>query len=248
MTLLELVGYFRENILHDTGGTGVDWASLEKDNYDSIQLRWTNEELTGYINEAITQVYRRTNPIKDLYQFETEVGVYNYTLPKYIKEVLRAKDSEGKELTEKSMDDLWGFRDYNTYSSSPVHYFTDVEQGQLRLYPIPDKEDVIDLMIYRYSKEPLAWDNYDASPELREEYQIPMLFGAASLAYLKDETNVFDPNRSKEFTILFDREFTFTSAYSTIRKERTANRPIRYGGIGSNRTYSSSRSSARILR
>ena len=48
MTLLDLVTYLRRNILHDTGGTGTDWSAWSEDDYDSIQLRWTNEELTAH--------------------------------------------------------------------------------------------------------------------------------------------------------------------------------------------------------
>ncbi len=248
MKLIELVTHLREYILHDTGGTGVDWSSLNKDDYDSIQLRWTNEELVAYINEAITQVYRRINPIKDLYQLDIEADVHTYTLPTYINKVLKVKNGEGNPLQERSMDELWDYKGFNTVSNVPVYFFSDYEQGVIRLYPIPNKDDTLDMMIYRFPKVALTWEDTEASPEIRVEHQIPMLNGAAALAYLKDEANVYDPTRSREFQALFDREFPFTSAYSNVRKERNANRPIAYGGIGSNRLIPNSRTTTRVFR
>lgn len=248
MKTIELVTYLRENVLHDTGGTGVDWSGLSKDDYDSIQLRWTNEELVNYINEAITQVYRRTNPIKDSYELDIEADEPKYTIPSYIKEVLKVRRTDGVPMEEKSMDDLWKYKGYNTDTGEPRFYFTDIEQGYIRIYPIPNLAYTLDMMVYRYPKVKLSWEDYDKSPELREEYQIPMLFGAAALAYLKDESNVYDPSRSASLQALFDREFPFTSAYSTIRKERTANRSIKYGGVGTTRYNTQSLSTARIFK
>ena len=47
MNTLQLVTFLRENILDDTGGEGVDWTTYDKDSFDSIQLRWGNEELVA---------------------------------------------------------------------------------------------------------------------------------------------------------------------------------------------------------
>lgn len=231
MTLLELVTHLRRNILHDVGGTGTDWASWSESDYDSIQLRWNNEELVSFINEAIRVVYRRTNPVKDLYQLDLVKDTYLYSLPDYIIEVLKAKRSNGKYIKEASMDQYWDYTEYNTKTGEPAYFFPDVEGSKLRFYPIPSVDETIDLMVYRLPKTELSWDDNEASPELRVEYQIPMLFYAGAMCYLKDEANTLDPRRSAELMAMFDREFPFTSAYSNIRKGRTTNRPIKYGGI-----------------
>lgn len=232
MTLLELVTYLRNNILHDRGGTGTDWSSWSESDYDSIQLRWSNEELTAYINTSIDMVYRRTNPIKDFYQLDIEAGTHTYQIPSYILEILKAKRSTGKYIEERSMNDFWNYSEYNTKTGEPASFFPDIEQGSIRFYPIPLADETIDFMVYRLPKSKLDWTTPDGSPELREEYQIPMLYGAASLCYLKDEANTLDPQRANTLTAMFDREFPFTSAYSNIRKGRTTNRPVGYGGIG----------------
>jgi len=234
MNVLELVTHLRRNILHDVGGQGTDWSSWSDSDFDSIQLRWSNEELVANINEAIKLVYRRINPIKDLVQLDIEAGTHTYALPSYIAKVLKAKRQNGKYLEERSMDDFWNMTEYNTKTGEPISFFTDVEQSKIRVYPIPTADETLDLMIYRYPKTDLSWEEPEEVPELRTEYHVPMLYGAASICYMKDEANTFDPGRSTSFSVMFDREFPFTSAYSNLRKERTANRPIAYGGIGNN--------------
>ena len=231
MTLLELIKHLRTNILYDTGGTGVDWSSYVEDDYSSIQLRWTNEELTANINDAIIQVYHRTNYVKDFYELEIEAGTHTYSVPDYLLEVIKGKRENGKYLERKSIDDFWEFQELNTKTGDPSSFMCDVETGTIRVYPIPTVSETLSFLVYRLPKTLLSWDNYDSAPELREDYQIPMLYHAAHLCYLKDEANSLDPRRAADFKVLFDQYFPFTSAYSNMRKWKTANRPISYGGI-----------------
>lgn len=229
MTLYSLVEHLRFNILHDTGGTGVDWGGLSESDYDSIQLRWTNEELTRNINEAINQVYRRSNPIKSQVFLSVTEGVSDYKLKEYILKVIGVKTEDGIALTEKSIDSLW---DLPSSTSLKTAYFsTDTTTGIISFYDPPLKDETFSLMVYRLPINKLSWDDFEASPELRSEYQIPMLYYAAHLCYLKDEANTIDPSRAALFSGLFDKEFPHTSVYSNIRKSRTANRSIRYGGL-----------------
>lgn len=231
MTLLELVKHLRTNILYDTGGTGVDWSGYVEDDYSSIQLRWTNEELTANINDAIIQVYHRTNTIKDFYDLDITSGEHTYKIDSYLLEILKGKRENGKYLEKKSIDDFWEFQELNTKLGEPSSFMCDVEEGYIRFYPIPNADETVSFMVYRLPKTSLSWDNYDASPEIRSDYQIPMLYHAAHLCYLKDEANTLDPRRAADFKALFDQYFPFTSAYSNMRKWRTSNRPIKYGGI-----------------
>jgi len=196
-----------------------------------MQLRWTKEELVANINEAINQVYRRTSPIKDTYSLPVKISTINYTLPSYIKQVRSGRREDGKSLVELELSDFTHIIDFDTRTGDIENYIPDTSTGKLRIYPTPTKDEIVTLFVYRLPKVKLTWDDPDSSPELAEDYQVPMLFGAASLCYMKDEANTFDPNRSAYLSGLFDREFPFTSVYSTIRKSRNAKRPIRYGGI-----------------
>ena len=64
MNLLDLVTHLRKSVLYDTGGTGVDWSVINESDYDSIQLRWTNEELVNYINEVDDYSYLIHLPVE----------------------------------------------------------------------------------------------------------------------------------------------------------------------------------------
>lgn len=231
MTLLELVTYLRNNILDDTGGQGVDWTSYSDSTFDSIQLRWKNEELVANINEAITQVYRRTNPIKDIISLSITALTYTYTLPSYIQSIEHVKRSTGEQLRVRELDELWHLQDLYTRQGIPIYYIPDITQDKIQLYPTPLVDDTLSMVVYRYPKLKLDWSTNDLSPELKEEYQIPMLYYAASLCYLKDEANTLDPQRANTFQGMFDREFPFTSVYSSISKRRKSNRTMRYGGL-----------------
>lgn len=230
MKMLDLVQYLRTNILDDTGGQGVDWSSHTEDDYDTYQLRWSNDELVSNINEAIRTVYRRAMPVRDIHTLGCTALKETYKLPTYILKIIDTKTSNNLSLKEVSIDDVWGNGDLLTRTGEPLYYVSDHLTNTIRIYPIPDKEYTITLMVYRLPLKSL--DLYSQEDvELKEEFLFPMLNYAAALCYMKDEANVLDPNRSQYFMGLFDREFPFTSSYSTIRKSRTANRPIKYGGL-----------------
>jgi len=228
MTLLDLISFLRINILDDTGGHGVDWGSYSENEDGSFQLRWGNEELTANINEAIKQVYKRINPIVDIYTIPIQTGVSEYSLHSYVRRIIMARRSDGAVLEEKSILDYVNNYAFDTQVGKITQYIPDQETNKIRVYPTPIENDTLICNVYRYPKVSLTWDRPSDAPELREEFLIPMLNYAAFLCYMKDEANTYDPNRAATFSALFDREFPFTSSYSSVRKARTANRPVRF--------------------
>lgn len=231
MNLLEMVTYLRDNILDDNGGQGVDWTGYSDTTFDSIQLRWKNEEIVSNINEAIKQVYRRTNPIKSVLSLPVVQGTNSYALPAYVLSVENAKRGTGEQIRVRELEELWHLQDLDTRTGGPIYYILDTTLNTIQLYPTPVSADTLRLMVYRLPLTSLSWDDNEVTPELREEYHVPMLFCAASLCYLKDEANTLDPQRSATFSAMFDREFPFTSVYSNISKGRKSNRTMRYGGL-----------------
>jgi hypothetical protein len=231
MNLLELVTHLRRNILHDTGGTGVDWANISEDEFDSVQLRWSNEELTSNINEAINMVYRRAEPIKVISTINVIANTHTYPLPTATQKISKVKREDGEALEEKSISELWDLKGFDTDTGDLKYYSTDLSTGTIRFYRIPEVNESVYLLLYRYPTSSLTWTLPATTPELDSRYHLPMLFYAAHLCYLKDEANTLDPQRATNFLGMFDREFPFTSVYSNIRKSRTANRPVRYGGL-----------------
>jgi hypothetical protein len=232
MNTLELVTTLRTNILDDTGGTGVDWTGYTKDDFDSVQLRWGNEELVANINEAINLVYRRTTPIKSLETLDITALNSTYSIPEYVLEIIDMKLSNGKALEKASIDALWRNQSFFTDENEPRYYIPDVEENSIMLYPKPLTDDTISYLFHRLPKVPLSWSSPTLSPELKVEFHFPMLFYAAHLCYMKDEANTLDPKRAASYLQLFDNEFPALSAYASMRRSKTSNRPIAYGGIG----------------
>ena len=231
MNLLQLVTHLRVNILDDTGGQGVDWTSYSDTTFDSTQLRWGNDELVRNINEAIKQIYRRTHPVKDLITIDVDGTTDQYNLPYSTLKILGVRRQTGRELAEVSMEELWSLKQMDTQVGDPSRYCPNDVGNVIRIFPTPVNPETLSIIIYRLPLVDLSWTSQSSVPELRDEFHIPMLFYAAHLCYMKDEANTLDPNRSKTYLDMFDREFPFLSAYSSIRKRRTANRPVSYGGI-----------------
>ena len=232
MTLENLIKYLRESILDDTGGTGVIWQDLTEDDDESDQLRWSNEELTTFINEAFLQAHRRALLIKDAsgdYDITVSAGIPTYALDSRVIRIKGAKlESTGKQLNRIDIEDLWDLEDLDLYESTPTNYVVDYSTGNMTLYPSPLVDDTVQLLVYRSETTPLSWDTPDGEPDIEERYQIPALNYAAHLAYLKDEANALDPRRSQLFYAMFTAEFSDTSAYIEKRRNRTANRGVRY--------------------
>jgi len=232
MNTEELVAHLRTNILDDRGGSGsADWSAFEDDDTSSLQLRWGNEELIRNINEAITLVYRRTHPVKDIGTIAVTALDNKYDLPVQCLEVLLVKLANGKALGKTDVDSLWNNQAFFTDIAEPRFYIPDMEGNTLTLYPKPVANDTLTYMYYRLPLVPLSWTNPTLQPELRIEFHLPMLFYAAHLCYMKDEVNTLDPRRAATYLALFDQEFPVVSSYGAMRKAKTANRAINYGGI-----------------
>lgn len=236
MTLLELITHLRQSILDDVGGTGVTWADITEDQDDVAQLRWSNEELTRFVNEAQNAVTRDILCFKDgsaTWDLTVVADTAEYALDSRIIKVKNAYlSSNGAELSRQEIENLMAIRDWRSITGLPVAYVADMDTGTLRLYPTPQASDTVHLLVYHLPLTQFDWETAETqSSPLRLEYQIPMLNYAAYLAYQKDEANTFDPARGNTFLAMYNREFTHNSPYAETRRRRSSNRTIRYGGI-----------------
>lgn len=235
MTLYDLVKHLRESILDDTGGHNISWDSISESDDNVALLRWTNEELTRFINEAEKQACRSALLLKkassdfditvvaDQAEYEVNPKVIN------IKNIYL--DSNGRELERVEVEDLVSIPKWRTVVGTPDRYIVDYNLNSIRLYPTPEENDTLNLIAYTLPSEDMVWESADIdSPEIKEQFQLDMLYYAAYLAYLKEDANALDPQRAEKFKLLFDSEFSNTNAYIDVRRERTRNRQIRYGG------------------
>lgn len=235
MNLLDLVTHMRKSMLDDTGGVGVEWADLTEEDTDSAQLRWSNEELTRFIDQAVKRAVRAALLIKKseaAFDLTITAGVADYALDeriirlKYVESV-----ADGRQLEQGEIEDFIGIQSWRTRTGTPISYIADESDNTIKLYPIPVIDDTLNLTYHRLPLVDLSWTDNTVTPEIPSEYQIEMLDYAAYLAYMKDEANTFDPARATTYLALFSSNFTTTSAYSELRRKRSRGRGVAYGGI-----------------
>lgn len=235
MELLDAVKYLRENILDDVGGLGAEWQGFNDNDTSSFQLRWKNEEIVSNINAVIDLVYRRILPVKEInsiFDITTVQGTSVYPLDPRILQIVGVRDTAtNKVLSRMDVEDVWDSDKFNTVQRTPSYYTPNYDTGSITFHKVPTEAVVYSLLTYRLPLVSQSWDEYDADIELRDEFIIPMLWGVAAMCYEKDEANTADPNRSIYYLQKFNQEFPFTSAYSDVRKRRTSNRTVKYGGI-----------------
>lgn len=233
MTLLELVTATR-NMLDDKGGEGYDWETG-----DQSRLRWTNEELTTFLNEAEREVARRTHCLieavnSDICQINVVAGETMYPISPLI---IKIKDadllSSTTPLVDVSYKDI--MRDDATWKTTqglPLNYVKDYQSGYIKLYPIPVVDDTIDFVVYRLPLDNMEWDSRQfGEPEIPSDFHYGMIYWAGKLAYEKDEPNSLDIKLGGELEGKFMGLFGMAeSLYAVERKKRTK-RGVRYGGI-----------------
>lgn len=230
LTILDLVTHLRRNVLHDLGGTGVDWTALQDSDYDSIQLRWSNEELVSNINEAIRVASRSVNPIKDIVKLPIRAHKNLYTLASNITKVISVRRSDGVSIKERMLDDYFRDSVFDTVEGNIEAFITD-DTKSFRVYKTPSEDSFLMLKVYRLPRHDYTWADQYETIEFRDDHQIPLLSYALYLCYMKDEANTYDPNRANTFLAAFNKDFPSVSVYSSIRKSRTSNRPVKYGGL-----------------
>lgn len=236
MTLLELVKHLRQSILDDIGGSGVDWENITEDDDEVVQLRWTNEELTRFINEAEKKACRNALLLKSndsSFDISVTAGTATYSID---PNIIRIKgiylSSTGKELKKAEYEQVMGIKNWRSDTGTPEYFIGDMNSGTITLYKNPVVDDTIYILAHHLPLTSMSWDSNDSdTPSIREEHQIPMLDWAAHLAYQKEEANTLDPTKSEYHRQKFEREFPDTSAYSETRRNRTAYRPVSYGGL-----------------
>ena len=234
MLVLDLVKFLRESILDDTGGSGVAWEDLSEDDAATAQLRWTNEELVSFLNQAEREVARRTQTLIDDtgdYDITTAIGTPDYALS---SKVLRLIDVEydDKPLELLQHKDLRAIKDRKAINSYPKGYTVDSGTRKVTLYPTPDAIYNIAVVAVRYPAIDLSWDTADVtSPEVPEMYHFGLLNYAAHLAYMKDEASALDPSRALTYKSLFDQDFPPETLGREEKKLRNRGRTVQYGGL-----------------
>lgn len=248
MNLLEAVKYLRQYVLADTGGHRIDWTSITEDSNDSVMLRWNNEELVFFINEAMSQVYRRISPKQGHYtEFDIPIlpDITDYTFDPRIIKITHARLQDANInlcAVHREDQDFENSGSWRDDKGTPAIYLVDEETQSIKLSPsfshpvgvplIPAPVmDTLQLIVTRMPMVPLTWDRPEDVIELRESMVVPMLSYAAHMAFSKDEANALDAAAASKYLQTFDRHFLFKSSYAERRQRRSTQTRTRYGGL-----------------
>ena len=177
MTLRELLGHLRCNVLRDT----------------AVPPLWSDTELIRYLGQAEALFARHTHILtdseSDFTTFDTVAGQNLYALDKRIIFVAEA----GIVLTAEDNSQSWHpLRDRtrvqlrnNFVQGRPNEYTAQVNKQSIRLSPVPDDVYTVQLSVARKPKKVMTQPA--ESPEIDEEYQLALCDYAAWQALMNND-------------------------------------------------------------
>jgi hypothetical protein len=81
---------------------------------------------------------------------------------------------------------------------------TDLDSGYLTLYPTPETVDTLSLTVVRYPLAQVTATNLDQElPEIPFVYHYDLPGGIGALAYLKQDSETYDPQKAARLKALF---------------------------------------------
>ena len=192
---------------------------------------WEDPELLLWLNEAQCEAARRARLLVDtqnktgpnnVCRLTLSTGVSFYDLDRRVIYVRRAK-LVGRTLPLTRMD----FRDaplgWEDHTGQPTGYVAGVDTGKFRIYRTPTAPYngmFVDLMVVR---EPLADMAQGDSPEIALRYHMALLDWVSHRAYLKHDSQTYDPEESAKALATFEREFGTKERSSALEEEWVRN-------------------------
>lgn len=196
---------------------------------------WSSENIVSYLNEAVQEACERAKLIEDrstptVCSLTLQAGESTYQLHPSVFEIKRLT-FRGRPLDETSVEELdadapgWEAR-----SGQPRLFIFEQASGirpaQVRLVPTPTATDTIALTVCRGALKPLSADNDAGRPELPERFHLRLMEWMLHRAYLKQDADAFDPNKSAVSLGLFVQAFGERPDANVQRKQRDRRPPV----------------------
>lgn len=204
---------------------------------------WSDEEFFAYLNEAQEVHVRLTGGIADrrspLSRITYKAGDQ---FKKYDEKILRiqgAWDENNNVITVQNYDSLnAGYLedDYGRRFNAGLddnktgqikHLITDVDAGDIQLYPIPDHDGFIRMYVRRLPRDEIT--SLSSELEISSYHHMNLLNWVKFKAYMKQDAETFDGTRAGEF------KSAFVDGLSAARRDKEARedrkRVVQYGGI-----------------
>jgi len=202
MELQELIDELRVNRLDDTVAPYL----------------WTDEELTGYLNDAVRQVCIRQRLLvesvnTDVCEYALAAGARAIKLHASILAVrtLRLTEADGTHHDHIQGKTLRWLRDrhphWETWDNQRAHYWIpDFQQGYIYLDRGNDNVQTVNLTCWRMPLEDERLDVSDMSesPIIDEHFHLDLCDWATYRAFLKKDAETIDTGRGRDAVATFD--------------------------------------------
>ncbi len=189
----------------------IEIARLRSDDLVDGKL-WSDLEWTEYANDAVNEAARRSRLIADsstaaVCQIALNATDTTYALHDSIIFIKRAKlTGESTPMGRAHSADLDrcmpGWEDE---TGIPLAYVPNMDSHQFRPYPKPDGAYTVNLSVIRTPLEPLALDA--DIPEIASRHHINLIHWMLHRAYLKLDSETYNPGKAEESLKLFEAEF-----------------------------------------
>lgn len=196
---------------------------------------WTDEDIIGYLNEAVQEACERAKLLEDrttpaVCSITLEPGKSTYALHPSVLEIKRLA-LRGRPLHETSVEELDCTHPmWETRQGMPRQFLLEQANGrgmpQLRLVPTPVEAETIALTVVRGALKPLSADDCRGQPEIHERFHTRLLDWVYHRAYLKQDSEVFNPDKAAVSLVLFERAFGERPDANVQRKQRDKAPPI----------------------
>ncbi len=218
---------------------------------------WSDEEIFEYLDEAQKEFVRRTRLLRSAYPFNqtlsdgseftlltfTAAGAtgflpVNARITKFLNARMQVQNRSEpltilnfEQLNEGFFDNdffLTFRRNWQAQIGIPRFLVTNMEPNQIRLVPIPAEDDFVELILLN---QPLfdIDENSTAFEVVEREDQKTMLLYAKSLAFMKQDADIYDKDLSERFESAFERKAE--NRRREIYRTRFRASTMKYGGI-----------------
>ncbi len=180
---------------------------------------WSDAELTGHANLLLNELAEekrlfrdsRTTAICNIAVLAVDVTA-DYLFDTRICEFISVRmNSQKVPLTRTYKTDIeaWNPDWRNLTAGTPQWYLTDYSEGYLTLCPKSSVNDTILLTVYRLPLTQLDSSTpagLAASPELHFKHHPRLINGIMSLAFLKQDSQTYDPAAAERFRKLWQAD------------------------------------------
>jgi hypothetical protein len=179
---------------------------------------WGDDEITLYLNEAITEAATRALLIQDTLEIDIDRADSVYELDAEVLDIVSAKLSDYTELDIKSreyLDSVWS--NWEIATGDPRYLFENGD-GNITVVPRPVSADTVTLIVKRLPSEPLVDD--DDVPEIPAKHHYRLMDWALRCGYLKHDAETYDPVLAEKHEAAFIRSFGIYEDANVQRKQR----------------------------